>query len=195
MTIYRTIYEDHYGPIPFGHHIHHIDGNHSNNHIDNLQCVSAQEHYDIHKEQGDYGACWAMIRTGHLTVSPEERSFISSKTQLDRIENKTHHFLDSLSQSDRAKRSSEKQMKEGTHYFLSEENSIRMSKIQCERIENDTWALKDYMFNSETARLNNISMLKEGKHPSQQKRECPVCHKVLSLGMFVRWKHGIGCKG
>ena len=89
---YRKLYEDKHGPIPSGFHIHHIDGNHSNNHIDNLQCVSAQEHYDIHYSQGDYGACWAMLVTGHLTVSPEERSFISSQTQKDLSSKGKHPF-------------------------------------------------------------------------------------------------------
>ena len=50
---YRKIWIEHNGPIPIdengrSYEIHHIDGNHSNNHIDNLKCVSIQEHYDMH---------------------------------------------------------------------------------------------------------------------------------------------------
>lgn len=78
MTIYRRIYEHHFGPIPKGYHIHHKDGNHSNNEPENLMCVTAQEHFRIHYDQKDYGACWAMIRTGHITLTEEERSEISS---------------------------------------------------------------------------------------------------------------------
>lgn len=89
---YRKLYENKHGTIPSGFHIHHIDGNHSNNHIDNLQCVSAQEHYDIHYSQGDYGACWAMVTTGHLSISPEERAFISSQTQKDLSSKGKHPF-------------------------------------------------------------------------------------------------------
>lgn len=39
--------------IPKGYHIHHIDGNHSNNEISNLICVSPEEHHNIHLSQGD----------------------------------------------------------------------------------------------------------------------------------------------
>lgn len=108
MTIYRRLYEQHFGPIPKGYHIHHRDGDHSNNHIENLQCLSVQEHYDIHYSQGDYGACWAMVQTGHLSISPEERSFISSQTQLG------------LS-------------KKGKHPFQTEENKEKSRKRNIER--------------------------------------------------------------
>jgi hypothetical protein len=46
---YRKIYESHYGKIPKGHHIHHIDENPLNNNIDNLECVSGEKHAEIHK--------------------------------------------------------------------------------------------------------------------------------------------------
>jgi hypothetical protein len=48
---YRKIYESYYGKIPKGYHIHHIDGNPFNNDISNLQCVSAEEHTKIHKNE------------------------------------------------------------------------------------------------------------------------------------------------
>jgi len=52
-SIYRTIYEQYFGKIPKdsqgrSYEIHHLDGNHENNDISNLRCVSIQEHYDIH---------------------------------------------------------------------------------------------------------------------------------------------------
>ena len=34
--------------IPYGWHIHHLDGDHTNNSRDNLVCVSPQMHYEIH---------------------------------------------------------------------------------------------------------------------------------------------------
>jgi hypothetical protein len=60
---YRKIWSKSYGEIPkdeFGrsYEIHHIDGNRKNNSIENLLCVSIQEHFEIHKNQylknGDY---------------------------------------------------------------------------------------------------------------------------------------------
>ena len=46
---YRRIWEENFGPIPKdelgrSYHIHHIDGDHDDNSLDNLQCVSMQEH-------------------------------------------------------------------------------------------------------------------------------------------------------
>jgi len=42
--VYRSIYRDHFGPIPKGYQIHHIDGNYENNDISNLECLSPKEH-------------------------------------------------------------------------------------------------------------------------------------------------------
>lgn len=51
---YRKIWEEHNGrKIPDGYHIHHIDGNRSNNNPSNLLCVSPEEHWQIHFERGD----------------------------------------------------------------------------------------------------------------------------------------------
>jgi len=54
---YRLIYEEHYNCclLPYI-EIHHIDGNHSNDSIDNLMAVTALEHYQIHLSQGDKAA-------------------------------------------------------------------------------------------------------------------------------------------
>lgn len=53
MANYRRIWEDVNGAIPVdsegrSYQIHHIDGNRKNNNLNNLQCVSMLEHYDIH---------------------------------------------------------------------------------------------------------------------------------------------------
>lgn len=75
MKNYRDIWIKHNGSIPKDElgrsfEIHHIDGNRDNNDIDNLQCVSIQEHYDIHFRQGDEGACHAIrIRIGKESVA------------------------------------------------------------------------------------------------------------------------------
>ena len=48
---YRDIYIAHHGEIPKGMQIHHIDGDANNNDINNLICLSAEEHYNIHKDE------------------------------------------------------------------------------------------------------------------------------------------------
>ena len=65
MSNWRKVWEEHNGPIPKGMHIHHIiprsEG--GTDDIENLQLVTPEEHYDIHFERGDYGAC-ALISDG-----------------------------------------------------------------------------------------------------------------------------------
>lgn len=61
MANYRKIYKYHYGEIPkdeFGrsYDIHHIDGNRSNNDINNLKAVSLIEHLEIHIRQREFDA-------------------------------------------------------------------------------------------------------------------------------------------
>ena len=61
MPNYRKLYESVHGKIPKddlgrSYEIHHIDGNHKNNSIENLICISIEEHYNIHFFQGDYNA-------------------------------------------------------------------------------------------------------------------------------------------
>lgn len=41
------------GSIPQGHHIHHRDGDYTNNALNNLECISAGDHIRRHWEQGD----------------------------------------------------------------------------------------------------------------------------------------------
>lgn len=69
---YRRIWEQYHGcRIPCGYEIHHIDGNRLNNRIDNLKCVSPEEHFNIHLEQGDLLAA-AAIATRHAMVDLQE---------------------------------------------------------------------------------------------------------------------------
>jgi hypothetical protein len=58
---YRKVWELHNGPIPKdtngrSYEIHHLDLDRTNNSIENLQCVSLQEHYEIHLKRGDYAS-------------------------------------------------------------------------------------------------------------------------------------------
>lgn len=47
--LHRLIYEEKFGKIPDGYHIHHKDGNKLNNNIDNLECLSPSNHGKSHK--------------------------------------------------------------------------------------------------------------------------------------------------
>ena len=60
--LHRRIYEDSFGCIPDGFHVHHIDGNPSNNNPENLECVSPSEHADRHPHDEE----WLSAQNAHL---------------------------------------------------------------------------------------------------------------------------------
>jgi hypothetical protein len=99
-TNHRQLWINYYGPIPKdeqgrSYEIHHINGDHADNRIENLKCVSIQEHYDIHLKQGNYGAC--MLIANRLDMSAEDISKLASrlaKANVKRqVESGTHPFL------------------------------------------------------------------------------------------------------
>ncbi len=45
---HRIVWEDHFGEIPAGMQVHHVDGDKTNNDISNLQLVSPLEHKRLH---------------------------------------------------------------------------------------------------------------------------------------------------
>ena len=46
--IHRACWEAYHGPIPKGHHIHHVDGDRTYNDICNLRCMTKGEHTRVH---------------------------------------------------------------------------------------------------------------------------------------------------
>lgn len=50
---HRHAWEQHRGPIPDGYHVHHIDRDRGNNDIENLLCLSAEEHKQLHIDEDE----------------------------------------------------------------------------------------------------------------------------------------------
>lgn len=71
---YRDIWKKYSGDIPKDvdgrpYEIHHKDGNRSNNSIENLLCLSIQEHFNTHLSQGDYAAAGLISKRMGLPVN------------------------------------------------------------------------------------------------------------------------------
>ena len=47
-TLHREVWKFYRGPIPPRHHIHHIDNDHDNNDITNLECLEGRFHVSLH---------------------------------------------------------------------------------------------------------------------------------------------------
>ncbi len=122
---YRKIFTNHHGSIPLDdqgrkYDIHHIDGNHSNNDPANLKAVTLQEHYDIHYNQGDFGACRAIAM--RLKLSKEEISELASKAAKARVASGNHPFL----KPGFSKEVQLKRVAEGTHHMVGGELQRRL---------------------------------------------------------------------
>ena len=46
--LHRRIWQDHFGEIPEGHHIHHRNGDGTDNRIENLECIDKKSHHKMH---------------------------------------------------------------------------------------------------------------------------------------------------
>jgi hypothetical protein len=59
---YKKLWIKYNGPIPKesngrSYEIHHINGDHSDNRLENLECIPIAIHYQRHYDRGDWGAC------------------------------------------------------------------------------------------------------------------------------------------
>lgn len=137
---HRRIYEDyHKVRLPSNIEIHHIDGNHDNNHIENLKAVSIQEHFDIHYKQGDYAAAFRISQ--RMSISSEEKSRLASlAARKANAEGKCGFVLGHASQAGKigGKKGGAyaKENRTGIFALTPEQNRQRIMNMQ------STWAIK-----------------------------------------------------
>lgn len=89
------IWKQHYGAVPVdadgrSYDVHHIDGNPDNNNIENLIALPIHEHYQVHIDQGEYGA--AMMIARRMKVKPADISETARKQMQERVEQGIHNF-------------------------------------------------------------------------------------------------------
>lgn len=167
---YRKIWEDNFGLIPtdengISYEIHHIDGNRSNNKLDNLKCVSITEHFFIHFEQGDIGACKLILQRIESLQTPEIKKILSTqstKINKERVSKGTHNFL-TQKHSENNKRIQKKLISDGKHHFCQGQ-SLRGQKSFQSKI--DKWKnLNDEQFISYLSnyRLYRTFRVRNGK--------------------------------
>jgi hypothetical protein len=180
-TKYRKIYENHHGSIPKdedgrSYDVHHIDKNRRNNDPANLKAVSMKEHYDIHKSQGDWGACLRL--SGRLQIPQEEKSKMATDHNNKRVIEGTHPFLGGEIQ----RNSNLRRVANGSNPFLG---GALSRKINHERVSNKT-------HNFLGATINRIR-IENGTHQNLIKLSCPHCGKIGQNAAMKRW-HFDRCK-
>lgn len=184
---YRKIWSLYNGPIPKdwegrSFEIHHIDGNHDNNVIENLRCVSIREHYDIHWFQGDWGACFLLAKT--LKMEPKIVSHLNSLASKEKVANGSHNFLD----GDWQRNNQLQMVKNGTHHFL---NGEWQSNNQLQLVEKGS----HHFIGGKIQHANNQKRLQEGIHhllghgapQNTIEHVCPYCKKTGKGPTMKRW--------
>lgn len=194
MAHYRKIWEDINGPIPFDSsgrkmEIHHIDGDRTNNSLNNLQLVTIDEHYEIHYNQGDWAACQSI--TNRMKISPEEKSKRCSQLSQKRISEGTHHFQNTefiKKDSERKSRtrqgknhplygkkmskettnkqsmSHKKLVEQGIHHLQQQEHRNRMSERAMKELEQGTHPFLNEKNRNKLLETIN-QQLKQESHP------------------------------
>ena len=191
-TNYRKIYEDTYGPIPVDEtgrtfEIHHIDGNRSNNSIENLQLVSILEHYNIHYDQEDWGACQAIsmrMNKSAEDISNECRVIVNRRIaagqmpwlssewarerELSKVKNGTHAWQGEKG-SKLATARNLRRVEEGTNPFAGNNGSVRSKATVAKQLANGTHPFIGAQ-GSTLSKRTNAKLLAEGKHSSQNEQ-------------------------
>ena len=74
---YRKIYKEHYGSIPKGYHIHHIDFNPYNHDPKNLVALTPEQHAKVHNHEGVKWATEAGKKGGRVRMQNVTREWHS----------------------------------------------------------------------------------------------------------------------
>jgi hypothetical protein len=169
---YRKVWELHNGPIPKdtegrSYEIHHLDLDRTNNNIENLQCVSLQEHYEIHLKNGDYAsAAFLKQKLGNPLIGWKHSEETKQKIR--------QHNLDNPRQ-----------------YWLGKKRPDIALKQTGRIVSNET---KQKQRN---AKLNNPTKYWEGKKREgfsiNKFRKCPHCGLEGNGGAMLQW-HFDKCK-
>lgn len=166
---YKKIWIEHNGEIPkdengMSYEIHHINNISTDDRIENLACISIQEHFDIHYKHGDYKACQLIAgRMNNPSLGKkmsEEFKKKQSMIQKKKVEDGTHHLLSGAIQ----RLSNKKRVENCTHNFQSEEAKMRITIQNAKNIENGTHSLLKKDDGSSVGAINCRQRIASGTH-------------------------------
>lgn len=176
---YRKIWIHHNGLIPkdengISYEIHHLNGVPTDDRIENLKCISIQEHFDIHFENGDYKACELIagrMKNPNLgRKMNEEWKKKQSLIQKEKVLNGTHHLLGGEIQ----RTANKKRLADGTHNFLNGELQSATNK---KLVQNGTHQFLKRSDGSSVGIDNCRGRIKKGTHHFQDSDK----QRILSM--------------
>ena len=130
LMSYRKIWETYNNKkIPEGYEIHHIDGNKNNNNLNNLKCITIEEHLEIHRKQKDYGAVQSILM--RMSLDDDKRQEIrdcASKHQKKLIKEGRHNFPTGKERAELSKKTIRKRLESGYGAFLGIDDPIENSR-------------------------------------------------------------------
>ena len=204
---YRKIWEKTYGKIPVdsegrSYEIHHVDGDRSNNVLNNLKCISIQEHYEIHKKQGDESACHAIkIRMGEALTDWKHTEKAKAKmSQAKRGKKRKPH-----SEETKLKMSEVQKGKKLSLEHKQKLSDIKRSKekIKCphcgkllDLINARRWHFENCLVVTGKTKHSRKPFSEEHLNNLKKAKNvvvCPYCKKIGGANIMRRW-HFENCK-
>jgi hypothetical protein len=85
------VYKQYYGPIPRGSEVHHINGDHANNHPFNLVAIPLSQHFNIHLSRADFSQCLLMAH--RMGCDKRMKSMLASLASRKLVASGRHPFL------------------------------------------------------------------------------------------------------
>jgi len=193
---YKKIYEKHFGKIPKGYHIHHIDGNSHNNDIKNLVCLSPEEHSKIHKDEFVVWANEGGRLGGQKCVEDKLGWFNKTEEELQDIRIKALKIANTKENIEKRVNTYKKRYSDGqiVHWSTLYDKDIVSEKIKKGDPGKST---RGKVSKNKGKKLNikNIELANENKRVAalnRKKISCKYCNREMDAGNMTR--HENACK-
>jgi hypothetical protein len=221
---YRKLWMKQNGPIPVdeqgrSYEIHHIDGNRKNNCLENLLCLSIEDHYKLHYAKGEYFAANLIAQRMEKPAEPIQKWDVSDKRRAAMRESKLgdknpmkdpavrKKVSEALKGRKKSPEAEAKRLKSREGFKHSEESKQKIQtalKGKAKTEEHKKQMSKSKLghkrsqesINKQIEKRKGIPLSEEVKQKMRKpksKLTCPHCQQVGGSSQMKRW-HFENCK-